>query len=340
MRLELTQGPRLIATVANELPNRPDILGILKATSPLGEVFDLPNDLPGGRLELYRRAYFGIGDTECYRVNLPNDNRLLIKMEYTNAMGNTHYSRFWLVHLFIAEVLGVIHPDSTRIIEVTSGSSGIALAMAAEVLGYDVTILVPSLLPEARVAPMRRRNITIQRVDGYVDKCIAELRRLVKQEDYFATNHSEERADVITHVFSRIGHEIARDVPHLDSAIIAMGNGTSTQAVAGILKQKYSGIHISAYRPKFEEAPKDIVFGLIAANVQCRHIANASTFVDHMLYTTGVDIQATRERFAHDTEIANLGPSSLYGVGYALSMAEQETGKTTLTIGYDKIDRY
>lgn len=340
MSMRLVQAPRMIPTVASELPSRPDILGILRSTDPLGDVFSVPNTLEPERVDLYRKAYFGIGDTECYRVNLPNDNRLLIKMEYTNAMGNTHYSRFWLIHLFIAEVLGVIVPGSSRIIEVTSGSSGIALAMAAEILGYDVTILVPSLLPEARVTPMRRKNVTIHRVEGYVDSCIAELRRLVREEEYFATNHSEERADVITHVFGRIGHELVRDVEHIDRAIIAMGNGTSTQAIASVLKSHYSGLHIAAYRPKYEEHPDDIVFGLIAANIQCRHIDAASEMIDELLYTTGRDIDPLRQQFAHDTEISNLGPSSLLGIGYALDLASTRSGLTILTMGYDKKDRY
>lgn len=340
MKLQLVTSQRMIPTVASELANRPDILAMLRKSDPLCDVFALPNDLTNERVALYRKAYFGIGDTDCYRVNLPNDNKLLIKMEYANAMGNTHYSRFWLVHLFIAEVLGVIQPESTRIIEVTSGSSGIALAMAAEVLGYDVTILVPSLLPEARVIPMRRKNVTIRRVEGYVDSCITELRRLVKEEDYFATNHSEERADVITHVFSRIGHEIARDVPHIDRAFIAMGNGTSTQAIATALKMKYPKIKVGAYRPKFEEDPKDIVFGLIANNITCRHIETAMPFVDILLHTTGRNVEVVREKFAFDTEIHNLGPSSLFGIGFALDAAKQVRGKTILTIGYDKKDRY
>lgn len=335
------QKELIFSTVNRELGGRPDIKEILLGTNKLVDIFSIENDLPNERVAQYRRAYFGIGDTECYKLNLPNNNELYLKMEYTNAMGNTHYSRFWVVHLFICEILGLIHPGMTEILEVTSGSSGIALALACEKLDFDVTILVPSLLPENRIQPMRRSTTTIVEVPGYIDDCIIRLKEMNDSGNYYVTNHSEEKADVITHVFSRIGYELTRDVPFpIDHAILAMGNGTSTLAIGKALKEENENIKISAYRPHFEEHPDEIVFGLIAANIDCRHIPLAMQFVDELEFTSGIDLQPLRTKYRYDTEVNNLGYSSLYGLFLAHKLAEEVEGKRIVTVGYDKIDRY
>lgn len=340
-KIELKQLQTIFSTVNRELGARPDIKEFLFGGDPLVDIFSIENDLSNARVAQYRKAYFGIGNTECYKVNLPNNNQLFLKMEYTNAMGNNHYSRFWVVHLFICEILHVILPGETQLLEVTSGSSGIALAMACEELGFDVTILVPSLLPENRKQPMRRSTTTIVEVPGYVDNCIVKLKEMVKEGNYYVTNHSEEKADVITHVFSRIGHELVRDIPFpIDHAILAMGNGTSTMAVGKALKESNENTRITAYRPHFEENPDEIVFGLIAANIDCRHIPLAEEFVDELKYTSGIDLRPLKLQYKCDTEINNLGYSSLYGLYLANELAKEVEGKRIVTVGYDKIDRY
>lgn len=339
--LRLEHRLRTVSTVNRELGRRPDLKQLLLGNNKLNDIFQLPNDLGEERIATYRKAYFGIGDTECYKLNLPNNNQLYLKMEYTNAMGNNHYSRFWVVHLFICEVLGLITAGETKIIEVTSGSSGIALAMACEALGFDVTILVPEMLPENRVQPMMRATTTIVKVKGYINDCIRKLREMLKEDDYFATNHSEEKADVITYVFSRIGYEIERDISYpIDYAVLAMGNGTSTMAISRALKETNPDIHIAAYRPKFEENPDEIVFGLIAANIDCRHIPLAMEFIDELQFTSGIDLDPLKHHYQYDTEIKNLGYSSLYGLYLAYELAKKVEGKKIVTLGYDKIDRY
>jgi len=327
-------------TVVRKIRNRPDVDSFLKGSKPLEEIFLLPNNLSSDRLKLYKEAYFGVGSTDFYRTLLPNNNKLYIKMEYANAMGNSHYSRFWVIYLFLCEILEIIHPDFTKIIEVTSGSSGIALARASEILGYNVTILVPSMLPEARIAPMQKKSVNVIKVDGYINDCMNLLKEMVQADGYYPTNHSEEGADIIIKIFSRIGHEISQQKISLDYAIIGMGNGTSTLAIAKTLLEFDKKVKIISYRPHFEVDPKDIVFGLIGANIECRHVPMAEELVDKIEFTTGINLAQIRDFFCDDTEIHNLGPSSLYGVYFALKLAEKEKNKKILTIGYDKNDRY
>jgi cysteine synthase len=329
-----------LTNIAREIYKRPDLLDFIKSNRPLKEIFSLPSDLNKDRIDLYKKAYFGICNTDYYKVNLPNENKLFIKMEYANSMGNTHYSRYWIINLFIGEILGVFYPNQTKIIEVTSGSSGIALSIACSLLNYDVTILVPAILPENRIAPMRCKTTNIIKVNGYINDCIFELRNMVQQNEYFPTNHSEEKADLITHIFSRIGYEIINDSIEPDYAILAMGNGTSTIGIAKPLKEKLPKTKIISYRPHFENNPNDIVFGLIGANIDCRHVAIAMNYVDEMKFTSGIDLKLIKSQYKYDTEISNMGLSSLYGIHFAHELANEVHSKNILTIGYDKQDRY
>ncbi|MCF7859760.1 MAG: PLP-dependent lyase/thiolase [Candidatus Cloacimonetes bacterium] len=326
--------------LSREIIKRQDVIDFLNSNKPLNYLFDMPFNLPLARIELYKRTYFGIGNTECYKINLKNNNQLYLKMEYLNSMGNTHYSRFWLIYLFLCEAFGIISPNKTKILEVTSGSSGIALARAANIFQYFTTIIVPNILPQTRTSPMNNKYVNVISVPGYIPECIDKLRVLNKETIYFATNHSEEKSDTIIKVFSRIAHEIINEHIDPDYSIIALGNGTSTLAIAKTLKLHNPNTQVWTYKPDFERKPDDIVFGLIVPNIDFRHLKPALSYVDKVLFTTGVDLSEIKNYFQFDTEISNLGFSSLYGIYFAIDLAKSVQEKKILTLGYDKIDRY
>ena len=166
-------------TIDAVLDSRQDIKDFMESDIDMHHLFDLPCSISEERVALYKKLYMGVGNTPCYTVHLPNDNILRVKMEYANAMGNNHYSRCWIPYLFIAEILGVIIPWETHLLEVTSGSAGISLAMAAKHLGYELTLVIPEELPSGRTAPMEYYGANLVRVPGYIDLCIRELRRLL-----------------------------------------------------------------------------------------------------------------------------------------------------------------
>ena len=187
-------------TIDAALVNRQDIKDFMDSDADMRHLFELPTAILKERVALYKKLYMGVGDTPCYTVHLPNDNILRVKMEYANAMGNNHYSRCWIPYLFIAETLGVITPGETHLLEVTSGSAGISLSMAAKFLSYELTLVIPDELPSGRTAPMEYYGAEIVRVPGYIEDCIKELRRLLIKNDYFPCNHSEESADILVKI--------------------------------------------------------------------------------------------------------------------------------------------
>lgn len=325
-------------TIADEIINRQDIIDFLNSTKDIAEIFKLTNTLNEERIELYKRLYEGIGNTPVYQVQLPNNNSLHIKAEYFNAMGNNHYSRCWIPYLFIAEILGVIIPKVTHIIEVTSGNAGIALAIACNKLGYPLTLVVPDFLPNGRLDPMVEHGANVIKVNGYIDKCIGIMRRMLVSGNYFPCNHSEEEADVLVKIDKRIASEYIKEFGCPDYAIVGLGNGTSTFALFEQFKKENAETKTITFHP--DPQKEDVVFGLFRPIFNLRHIEPALKLTNELKYTSGMDLDSVKNLFIFDTEICNFGYSSLYAIHIAMEVASMVKNKTFFTIAYDKIDRY
>jgi cysteine synthase len=325
----------MIKNIFSEIGKRTDIIDFLKSDRHLIKIFDLPNRLSKKRINLYKEVYSGIGNTPCYQILLPNNNKLLLKCEYLNPFGNNHYSRFWAIYIFIGEVLGVLSNDKMRLLEVTSGSNGIALAQIAEILGYSTTIIIPKNLPLNRTSPMMRPNVDLIEVSGYVRECIEKFKEIYKTENFFATNHALEKADIIIHVFTRIGLEHINEYGSPDYAFIGLGNGSSSLGMAKIFKRNPE-TKLIGYRPQIESENHEKIYGLIVPNIDFRHLEETYPFLDKVEYTDNVSFNMIKKRFRDDTEISELGKSSLAGLYYALHYSESLKNKTFFSVGYDK----
>ena len=325
-------------SIDSVLDGRQDIKEFMDSEADMHLLFDLPTTIPVERVARYKKLYAGIGKTACYTIPLANDNLLRIKMEYTNGMGNNHYSRCWIPYLFIAETLGVIVPEETHLLEVTSGSAGISLSMAANFLDYKLTLVIPEKLPAGRTAPMEYYGATLVRVPGYIGNCIKELRRLLVRNGYFPCNHSEENADLLVKIDKRIAIEYKAIYGTPDYCIIGLGNGTSTYAIFDYWTSFKKQPDLVTYHPDLTKP--EVVFGLYTSNVNLRHIEPALSMATERLYTSDMDIDMVRKLFCFDTEISNLGESSLYAIYIALGKSKYVSGKTFFTIGYDKRDSY
>jgi cysteine synthase A len=326
-------------TISKVINDRADIKEFLLSEKPMREIFNLDVPMNKERIAIYKNLYNVIEDTACYNVHLPNDNLLRIKMEYSNSMGNNHYSRYWIPYLFIAEAFGVINPIESEILEITSGSAGISLAMACKELGYRLTMIIPDLLPEARIKPIRDSGAIIIKVNGYIDNCILKLQEMIADKKYFAANHSEESSDFTVHTFSRIAAEYYRKYNIPDYAIIGTGNGTTTEAIFKYFKNKSTTTKLYTYHPNTNG--NQIIFGLFGKSPhKFRHVENVASYVDKVFATDDIDLTTVKKYFENDTEISNLGMSSFFGVYLAFLHSQFETQKTFFTIGYDKSDRY
>ncbi|MFP4560594.1 MAG: cysteine synthase CysM [Thiohalorhabdus sp.] len=119
-----------------------------------------------------------VGNTplcELRRIG-PRDKpvRLLLKLEGNNPAGSVK-DRPALSMILGAEERGELAPGS-RIIEPTSGNTGIALAMVAAVRGYEITLVMPESASEERKMLMRAYGARLeltpadQGMEGTIDR--------------------------------------------------------------------------------------------------------------------------------------------------------------------------
>lgn len=96
-----------------------------------------------------------VGNTPMVRVQRllgESDNTLLLKLEGNNPAGSVK-DRPALAMIQGAEARGEITPGD-RLIEATSGNTGIALAMVAAIKGYPLTLIMPDNSTAERKASM------------------------------------------------------------------------------------------------------------------------------------------------------------------------------------------
>lgn len=332
------ENSRKYRTLAKALRTRADIKAFLTSTKPMSEIFFFDLGIDKCRVEEYKQLYIGNENTGCYTINLPNDNILQIKLEYCNSLGNNHYARYWIPYLYLAEGFGIIEPGKTEILEVTSGSAGISLAMACENLGYDLSLIVPSDLPTNRTKPMSDSGAKLIRVDGYIDRCIEKFKELLETENYFAPNHSEEVSNLAVHTFSRMASEFFNQYGSPDYLILGLGNGTTTEACFRYFQHFTEKPKLYAYHPSINN--EQTIFGLYSQPVKMRHVENALSLADRTFQTNDFELNRINHYFGYDSVISWLGASSLYGIEIALMISEFVSGKTFLTIGYDTYNRY
>lgn len=86
------------------------------------------------------------------RIHADTGNHVLVKLEGNNPAGSVK-DRPALSMINEAEARGDIKPGD-RLIEATSGNTGIALAMAAAIKGYPITLIMPDNATSERKAAM------------------------------------------------------------------------------------------------------------------------------------------------------------------------------------------
>lgn len=93
------------------------------------------------------------------RLNEGSSNSILCKLEGNNPAGSVK-DRPALSMIVEAERRGQIQPGQT-LIEATSGNTGIALAMAAAIKGYKMTLIMPANMSQERKAAMTAYGATL-----------------------------------------------------------------------------------------------------------------------------------------------------------------------------------
>jgi cysteine synthase len=267
-----------------------------------------------------------------------------LKLEYMLPSGSTkdRVAAFLLSH---GVESGAITPDSI-VVEASSGSTSIALAMACAVLGVKFRAVMPANVSRERLLIIRRYGgeAVLTPAEGGVLGSIEETRRMAAIDSrVFLTRQFENPLNAKAHQ-RETGPELIEQVGTTIHGFVAgVGTGGTLQGIAAALREAGHATRIARVLPQkgamFVGQPE--VCGGIPGVVE-----GLSTILNPAEIGLAEDIQigeydaicATRELCHRGFSV---GPSSGLNFAGARAMARQlGPGHTLATILCDRMERY
>ena len=283
-----------------------------------------------GNTPLVRLQRIGAGD------NARRGNVILGKLEGNNPGGSVKDRPAYSM-IRRAEERGEIRPGD-RLIEATSGNTGIALAMIAAMKGYRMTLVMPDNLSAERRASMTAYGaeliLTPASKGGmeYARDLAMEMqsRGEGKVLDQFA-NSDNPRVH-----FETTGPEIWRDTAGAVTHFIsAMGTTGTIMGVSRYLKEQNPKVEIVGAQP----AEGSQIPGIRKwPEAYLPKIYDAQR-VDRIEYVTQADAEAMARRMAREEGIF-CGVSAAGALTIALRVAAESRDATIVFIVCDRGDRY
>lgn len=194
-----------------------------------------------------------VGHTPLVRLQrLPGatSNVVLLKLEGNNPAGSVK-DRPALSMIRQAEVRGDIHPGNT-LIEPTSGNTGIALAMAAAMMGYRMVLVMPDNASAERVASMKAygAEVVLTPAAGSMPAAIEEARRRIAAGQGIQLDQFANPDNPLAHYVGtgpEIWADTAGSVTHFVSS---MGTTGTIMGTSRYLKERNPAIQVVGVQPE------------------------------------------------------------------------------------------
>jgi cysteine synthase len=186
-----------------------------------------------------------IGGTPMVRINRltgSNDATLYAKLEWYNVGGSVK-DRMALYLIEYAEAAGKLKRDK-KILEATSGNTGIALAMIAAAKGYKITIIMPESvsLERRKIIKAYGAELILSPGEKGTGGAIEFKQKLLKQhpQKYIDLNQFKDPANILAH-YQTTGKEILEQTKG-NVNMIVVGVGTAGTGVG-------TSLRVKSYRP-------------------------------------------------------------------------------------------
>jgi len=196
-----------------------------------------------------------IGNTPLLKVHtLDTGNcELFLKMESQNP-GQSIKDRIAVTMIEKAEQDGLLK-KGVRIIEATAGNTGIALALIASQKGYEITVVVPDKMSEAKIDHLRAMGATVIMARSDVEKGHAEYyqdvaKQLADENNWFYINQFENEANVEAHYVSTAPEIWQQMDGNIDAIIAGIGSGGTITGLGRYLKEQNPEIEIILADPE------------------------------------------------------------------------------------------
>ncbi len=192
------------------------------------------------------------------RLSPSADVRLWAKLEDRNPTGSVK-DRPALAMIEAAEADGTLHPGAT-ILEPTSGNTGISLAMAAKLKGYQLICVMPeNTSPErSQLLRMWGAQIISSPAAGGSNEAVRVAKALAAEHpDWVMLYQYGNPANVRAH-YESTGPELLADLPTITHFVAGLGTTGTLMGTGRYLRERVPGIEIVAAEPRYGE----VVYGL------------------------------------------------------------------------------
>ncbi|MFH1229509.1 MAG: cysteine synthase family protein [Candidatus Aenigmatarchaeota archaeon] len=285
-----------------------------------------------------------IGNTPMIRINNltgKDDARIYSKLEWYNVGGSIK-DRMALYLINYAAAKGKLKKDK-RIIEATSGNTGIALAMIASVKGYKITIVMPESVSIERRKMIRAygAELILSPADRGTGGAIEVKKNLLMngRGKYIDINQHSDPANILAH-YETTGREILEQTNgKVDMVVVGIGTAGTGVGISMRMKEHNKEIKMVGVMPKL---------GASIQGLRNPKESNPTKLFRRESFDEIVEIEKDEVPKVYDTarRIAKeegllVGMSSAAIMYVALKKArELGKGKTIVTIMPDNGDKY
>jgi len=224
-----------------------------------------------------------------------------------------------------------------KLVEATSGNTGIALAMMAQLLGVKMTLIMPDNSTRERVVSMEAygAKVILTPAERTIEYSRELAEEMVKEKGYFMLNQFENTDNLLSH-YRTTGPEIWRDTQgEITHFVSAMGTTGTIMGVSKYLKEQNPEIQIVGTQPTEGSS----IPGIRRWSPEFLPKIFDSSRVDQILDVSEAEAVAMTRRMAKEEGVL-AGMSSGGALHAALKIAEGLESGVMVCIACDRGDRY
>jgi cysteine synthase A len=180
-------------------------------------------------------------------VAAPAGTTVAAKIESKNPGGSAK-DRPAKAMVTAAEEEGLLEPGD-RMVEPTSGNTGIGLAVVAAATGYDLTVVMPASKSEERRNLMRAYGADVELVDGEMEEARERADEL-EAEGMVQLRQFENPANARAH-YETTAEEILDQIEGrtVDALVAGVGTGGTITGIGSRLREEFPEMEVVAVEP-------------------------------------------------------------------------------------------
>lgn len=187
-----------------------------------------------------------IGKTNLVQLENISKN-IYVKVEKSNPAGSIKDRAAYQM------IMGAIErgelKEGMKIVEPTSGNTGIGLALIGRTLGFPVVLTMPASMSIERVKLIKAYGAEVILIkEGGMAGSVEKAKELVENGAYYMPNQFDNKDNALAH-YKTTGPEIYNDLKDINGFVAGFGTGGTVTGVGRFLKEQDKNIKIWAMEP-------------------------------------------------------------------------------------------